>query len=162
MGGIQGDEILYNLVQCGVSGKGGKAVARSRAVGERDSTQRDFRMATDFEALIAAALERYFPDPGDRELAEILLEEYGDQVHHREALRVRAGLLKLAGSSLDRLEQQLRLADRDYRDVLAAAEFPRQMKEGVTARSDPDAHARCVQEDHAQYRNWVESFGLQP
>lgn len=115
----------------------------------------------DYERLIQAALERYFPAPDDRELAASLLAEYGGESWHHEAPRVRAAMLRLAGSSLDKLEQQARTACQDYRDVLAAAEYPRQMAEGVSARSDPKAHACCVQEDLAQYRNWVESFGLE-
>ncbi len=116
----------------------------------------------DYELLIEAALSRYFPDAEERELAQSLLAGYGVESGQREALRVRAAVLKLAGSSLEELERQVRTACQDYRDVLAAAEYPRQMREGVTARSDPAAHARCVQEDRAQYRNWVQSFGLAP
>ena len=74
----------------------------------------------DYEALIVSALSKYYPDDSDRDTAEDVLSQYAKQ----EVFRVRLAVLKLAEGDLDKLERNTMLAQQDYRDVLAAAEYP--------------------------------------
>jgi hypothetical protein len=63
--------------------------------------------------------------PADQ-IAEVLttLNEYGRESWHREPERVRAAALKLARRTLEGLRDTMETAKCDYRDMLAAAEYP--------------------------------------
>src|SRR5258708_36217500 len=70
--------------------------------------------------------------PGSREEAARLLGQYGGERHHREPERVRRDLLQLAAGDLARLQEYLRLADRDFRDLIVCAEYvPDATKKGA-------------------------------
>ena len=69
-------------------------------------------------------IRRDFP-PDQVDTALALLAQYGNESHEREFHRVRAAILKLANGDLDVLERQIASAKMDYRDTLAAAEYPR-------------------------------------
>ncbi len=82
-----------------------------------------------------------------------LLEAYGNETWQREPERVRLGLLKLSGGSLEQLRHYLAAAQEDYRDVLAWAEYPEQMQhpdlgEGEAARAKRER-------DKQPYLNWL-------
>jgi hypothetical protein len=61
-----------------------------------------------------------------------LLSRYGQQRHHLEQNRVRLAMRKLAKGDITILERQVKVAYTDFRDVLAAAEMPRQYSLGFT------------------------------
>ena len=52
-----------------------------------------------------------------------MLDEYGGETWQREPHRVRLAVLKLAAGSMERLRREVESAKRDYRDVLAPAEY---------------------------------------
>jgi hypothetical protein len=71
--------------------------------------------------VLRRAVEHHFP-PGTRQRALAILGAYGEQPHERELARVRFDLVALSRGDLPTLERWLVRAQRDYRDVLAAAE----------------------------------------
>jgi hypothetical protein len=108
-------------------------------------------------ALVDALVARLFA-PGDRAEASGLLTEYGGEAHEREAIRVRVAALKLSEGSLQRLRDLVARAKRDYRDVLAWAEYPEEMRI-FTWRLPPAEQARIHSSDRAQYLAWLAAHG---
>lgn len=100
---------------------------------------------------------REFPDS---DLADIMavLDRYGTQPHEKEIPRVQLALLKLSNGRMDVLLRNTEAARTDYRDVLAAAEFPAEMAlrpvwtDGLNAAEI----ARARAEDRQQYREWLD------
>lgn len=90
--------------------------------------------------------------------AEVLaaLATYGAKSWHREPVRVRLALLKLANGSPDKLRQNLATADTDYRDVLSYAEYPGYFTRIGPSDRDPAARQQAIDRDWAQYRRWLE------
>ena len=80
-------------------------------------------------------------------LADVLAKVEGE--------RVALAALKLAGADLDALARWVRAAREDYRDVLAWAEYPRQMRLGPDAPLAEQARAR--REDAAEYARWLQA-----
>ncbi len=75
-----------------------------------------------------------------------ILERYG----YGESFRVYAAALKEGKGSLEKLERMIELANQDYRDLLAAAEYPAQMKEGLFSYHSSDT----IKADEKQYYDW--------
>src|SRR5690349_21549292 len=90
--------------------------------------------------MIRVLVARIFGD-ADRLQAHALLEAYGAAPHEREPIRVRAAALKLSRGRLAELERVLDHARRDYRDVLAWAEYPEELRQ-PTWRMTPAEQAR--------------------
>jgi hypothetical protein len=94
--------------------------------------------------------------PGEKvSEAFAILGEYGKESWHREVHRVRAAALKLAAGSLERLRCETEGAKCDYRDVLAAAEYPGYLKQVPgPGRVPADQEQRIVDADWKQYQDW--------
>ena len=87
--------------------------------------------------------------------AHAILNDYGMESWEREIARVRVAALKLAAGSLEALRSHVKVAKSDYRDVLAAAEYPAYMS--VAFRSHPPADGEMrISTDWEQYREWFE------
>ena len=71
--------------------------------------------------------------------------------------RVRLAVVKLSGGNLAELRNQVDVAKRDWRDVLAIAEEPEAFEIGWVALSDLDAEARAAlnARDQKQYKDWL-------
>jgi hypothetical protein len=69
-----------------------------------------------------------------------------------ESDRVALACLKLSGGDPVKLKAAVNAALLDYRDVLAWAEYPRQMRLGPNAPADAVQCAR--REDAEEYRRW--------
>ena len=108
-------------------------------------------------ALVEALVTRLFR-PEVRVEATNVLAQYGTQVHEREDIRVRVAALKLSGGSLDRLRELVATAKRDYRDVLAWAEYPEELR-SPTWRMPAADQARIRAADRAQYIAWLAAHG---
>ena len=63
--------------------------------------------------------------------------------------------LKLAGGSLKKLKECAQAALTDYRDILAWAEYPREMRLDVRATSEQKAAARRA--DAQEYTHWLDT-----
>ena len=85
-----------------------------------------------------------------------MLGEYGTERWHREPTRVQLAALKVANGSLDKLRACIDSAKRDYRDALAAAEYPAYFKIGFPIRELPKKERRrIIDEDWRQYEDWL-------
>ena len=101
-------------------------------------------------------LDVLFPDPVTREQARMALAGYGDEAWHREPERVRLAILYLARGDLDDVKRRVEAASVDYRDVIAAAEYPLLM--GLPPDVDPesDTYRQALSSDEKRYRAWVD------
>jgi hypothetical protein len=75
--------------------------------------------------------------PADAEQALTILGEYTD----RETQRVRAAAIKLSDGDLTHLRQAVSVAQVDWRDVLAPAEFPSQCGNRFDQSTEPEKEA---------------------
>ena len=94
--------------------------------------------------------------PADR-VPEVLamLDEYGRETWQGEPHRVRVAALKLAAGSIERLRYEIEGAKRDYRDVLAAAEYPGYFRRVPGPGQVPaDEEQRIIYADWKQYEDW--------
>jgi hypothetical protein len=103
--------------------------------------------------LVHRLVDRLFA-PGERTAALALLERYGVAPHEREVIRVRVAVLKLSEGRLTELERLIARARRDYRDVLAWAEYPAELVQPTWRLPDSDV-ARLRAVDRAQYVAWL-------
>jgi hypothetical protein len=85
-----------------------------------------------------------------------LLEQYGDASSQNEPHRVRLAALKLAAGKIDQLRREIENARCDYRDVLAAAEYPGYFRHvprsGALAS---EAEQQIIDADWRQYQDWL-------
>jgi hypothetical protein len=118
------------------------------------------RAAKALDPDIERRLTAYWPLHSDRAEARRLLSTYGEAEHEVEVVRVRLALLKLSAGSLDELGVMIDAAKVDYRDVLAWAECPEEMRGAWSSRVNPseterrelnDVRAR----DRAQCEAWL-------
>ena len=85
-----------------------------------------------------------------------MLGEYGTEKWHREPTRVQLAALKVANGSVQKLRACIDSAKRDYRDALAAAEYPAYCKIGFRVRELPEKERRrIIDEDWRQYEEWL-------
>jgi hypothetical protein len=87
-----------------------------------------------------------------------LLSRYGQQRHHVEQNRVRLAMLKLAKGDITSLERQVKVACTDFRDVVAAAEMPKQYSLGFTGMEQlsPQELETVKSDDRKQFEDWIE------
>ena len=91
----------------------------------------------------------------DADQANTVLRAYGDKPWHREPERVMLACLKLAGGSLVRLREQIEVAKKDFRDVVAQAEYPRFCSEAFLTKLPPDVTRQIIESDWKQYQDWL-------
>ena len=74
-----------------------------------------------------------------------------------EGARVQLAILKLSEGQRDKLTELVRMAKRDYRDVLAYAEYPEEMKAGFVEMSklSPQESRAIRERDRKQYLKWL-------
>ncbi len=107
-------------------------------------------------ALVERITARLFPAES-RAAAAAVLARYGTASHEREPLRVRVAALKLSQGSLERLQSLIESACRDYRDVLAWAESPVELRSPTWRMPEADS-ARIRAGDKQQYLEWLQQF----
>jgi hypothetical protein len=110
-------------------------------------------------AVVTQLVARLFP-VDQRPAVSALLERYGTLAHEKEADRVRVAALKLSQGSLDKLTELIDHATRDYRDILAWAEYPGEMRQ-ATWRLPAVEQSRIRAEDRAQYLAWLRANGAE-
>jgi hypothetical protein len=103
--------------------------------------------------IVGLLVDRLFV-PAERAAAFGLLERYGGAPHEREAVRVRVATLKLSAGSLAELERVVVRAQRDYRDVLAWAEYPAELVQPTWRMLAPEV-AQIQAADREQYLAWL-------
>jgi hypothetical protein len=87
-----------------------------------------------------------------------VLNEYGTEDWQRGVNRVRLAVLKLADGDMQALRREIDAAIRDYRDVVAYAEYPEYMQK-VSPTTDLSEEDReiIMREDWTQYQAWLKS-----
>jgi len=107
------------------------------------------------DADIDRILRRDFQDCHIAE-ALAILAEYGTQPWHREPARVQIAALKLAEGSIEKLRAAIDQAKRDYREVLAPAEYPKFSHYGFRAvRLRSGERQKIYTDDWQQYQQWL-------
>jgi hypothetical protein len=106
------------------------------------------------EAILEQKLRALFPEAHQHAQATEALARYGIESHEQEPVRVRLAALKLAGADLGQLRAYVDAAKRDFRDVLAWAESPAQMKADSWRLPAAEQQALIAQ-DRKQYDDWL-------
>ena len=107
-------------------------------------------MSYDWPDVLKSRMASLFASAAERESAAAVLSQV---LAGTEGARVAVACLKLAGRDLAKLKDSARVAQLDYRDILAWAESPRQMRLGPGA--PPDAQTRARHDDAAEYAAWI-------
>jgi hypothetical protein len=92
-----------------------------------------------------------------------VVNEYGIEKWEREKPRVQLVALKLSNGDLEALNKHINLAKQDYRDVLAAAEYPEYSTTGMFHVRELPAQAqrRIIDSDWKQCETWLRSSTTQ-
>jgi hypothetical protein len=87
-----------------------------------------------------------------------VLREYSQGRLPKECSRVHLAALKLAQGDLERLRLHVGRSEQDYRDVLAAAEYPEYMRAAAfrVSRLPRKEQLRIVNSDWDQYAKWLQ------
>lgn len=92
--------------------------------------------------------------------AEALLEALHAYAHS-ESPRVQLAILKLSEGKPQKLMVYIEAARIDYRDVLAWAEYPEQIRSGATRYNTPlHEYEAIVEADRKQYQAWLDRFRM--
>lgn len=97
------------------------------------------------EAIVATKIDAIFPED-QRQPALRILETYPG----RAGTRLQLAMLKNSGGDLGKLADQVHLAEVDFRDVLALAEYPRQLRTAAGTVTEEMQNA-----DRADYESWL-------
>jgi hypothetical protein len=104
-------------------------------------------------------IKRYWPEMDPDDILRIL-DRYGEEAWEGDRERVHLAILKVSEGEFERLEGLIRAAKADFRDVIAWAEYPKELKTGfVGMKALTPEEARAVrEEDRGQYKKWLEEL----
>jgi len=102
-------------------------------------------------------LESTFPNESERASANRLLGLYGEEEWHKGIERVRIAALYNSDGDLGKLRAQIELANIDYRDVIASAEYRSLMKLPADIKPGSEAYEEAVEDDSRRYQAWIDS-----
>jgi hypothetical protein len=125
-----------------------KSLAASTRVPERS------RCLEPSRELVQQLAQRLFPGVQEAIVLEIL-DRYGIESYERERDRVQVAILKLSNGDLERLKTMVSHAKMDYRDTLAAAEYPGEFRAYLGVELPPAEKERIRQEDRRQHLEWL-------
>jgi hypothetical protein len=125
-----------------------------RASGRRaiDNSMRDQPVPNVTQADVERILRRDFPAARVEAARSALLA--CDAAADPPSPRVQLAVLKLAGGNLAKLKQFAADARKDYRDVLAWAEYPGYMN-WVPGPGQPPGVEQIIESDWRQYQAWL-------
>jgi uncharacterized protein YbaA (DUF1428 family) len=104
--------------------------------------------------MMLAKVEQCFPAEQQIEALSIL-DLYGQASHEREIVRVQLAMVKAAEGQVAILRKCLAAAKSDYRDVLAWAEYPEEMKKDTWRMKDQKMVSEIRARDRKQYLDWL-------
>ncbi len=104
------------------------------------------------EEILERKLRRLFPTGFALRRATRILERYAP-ADGRDPLRVRLDALKLSGGDLAKLAAWIDTAQQDFRDVVAAAEYPAEM--AAPPNMDPREREVLQARDREQFEEWL-------
>ncbi len=116
---------------------------------------RPARTGTDAGERVSIATARLFGSRAGE--AHAALAAFGTEPHETAVERVRLAALKLSDGDLDALRRWVAQAKRDWRDVVAPAEYPEEDRMGAAAMAGLDAVRRwhLRRRDRRQYDAWL-------
>lgn len=95
---------------------------------------------------------------GSHHEAQSLFEELV-QLSDKEHTRVQLAVLKLSEGDAEKLKRFIDAARIDFRDVLAWAEYPQQLRTGATRFNTPqEEYEAILAADRQQYESWLEMY----
>ena len=103
--------------------------------------------------ILLQKLTYLFPDEKNRDEVMSVLNEYGKEKHEQEPNRVRLAILKNSDNTIESIKQNTSYAKQDFRDTLAAAEYPNQSKKW-SIPDGPDKQ-KIISKDRLQYEDWL-------
>ncbi len=101
-------------------------------------------------------IKKMWPDDDPQEILDFL-NEYGTRSWETGQERVHLAILKLSEGDQVALPKLVKMTKTDYRDVLAYAEYPEEMKiSPIKMREMPEKDAKEIRErDNQQYKKWL-------
>ncbi len=109
----------------------------------------------DLERRLAAV----FPDEADRGRALELLMAYAEGDRDAGFDRVRIAALYNSHGSLEKLSANMELANIDYRDVIASAEYRSLMELPHDTAPGSREYAQAIEDDAERYSAWLDASG---
>jgi len=120
--------------------------------------------------LVLKKLRDCFRHPTDAKAALASLEHYGNRKSHVHANLVHLAILKLSDGKLWQLRDYVKIARKDFRDVLVLAETPEEarltketyplLRRGLPTKRLSRAKEIMMQKrDQAQWKAWLTSTG---
>lgn len=112
---------------------------------------------------VLGKVRQLWPEHDSTEIAAEL-DRYGVEPYERERERVQLGVLKLSGGELERLPALVDMAKGDYRDVLAYAEYPEEVRLSyeVIRKLPPEEIQAIRSRDREQYLRWLHGESKRP
>jgi hypothetical protein len=111
-------------------------------------------MKNDTEESLVEKLVLIFPEITARNRVIAVLNQYGTEPYEKEVVRVRLDILKPSGNSIEDVQRWVDIAKKDYRDILASAEYPSELLAPTWSMSkDETAIIRTT--DRKQYEEWI-------
>lgn len=102
---------------------------------------------------VERVVRRDYSIPENGRVLAILDEYHSDG---SDPSRVQLAVLKLAGGNIAALRREIEVAKKDYRDVLAYAEYPTCMRHVANTCDLPsEEKQRIFDEDWKQYQGWL-------
>lgn len=108
------------------------------------------------EEILQRKMLKLFPDPKARAAAATMLNQYGTASHEHEPARVQLAILRLSGGDLRKIGTNVATAKKDYRDILAYAEYPRQAARDAW-KLTLDQNKALEAEDRKDYEAWLKA-----
>ena len=105
-------------------------------------------------AEVLRVIRRDFPSVMEADVLAVL-DRYGRSDWQQECARVQLAILKLAQGDIGALRQHTDIACSDYRDVLAAAEYPAYSRHGWSTPFAPGEREKTFEADWKQYQTWL-------
>lgn len=101
-------------------------------------------------------IRKMWPGADVQEILEVL-NRYGNESWESGRTRVQLAILKLCEGDRERLPGLVEMAKRDWRDVLAYAEYPEEMRTNPVEmqKKSPEEANAIRKRDRQQYEDWL-------
>lgn len=106
--------------------------------------------------LVVAKVKRCFLNEEPERILAIL-DLYGRESHEQERERVQIAILKLSDGDMEHLRENVKVAKSDFRDMLAYAEYPEEMRKGTWKMTNKEEVKEIRERDRQQYLDWLRS-----
>lgn len=103
--------------------------------------------------LVMRKAKEVFPGEDTSKIIGIL-DQYGVKPHEKERERVQLAILKLSDGEMEKLQKEVGVAKKDYRDVLVYAEHPLWLRSPKPLEDTPEAK-EISERDRKQYLDWL-------